>query len=171
MIKDLPYNELPMPPTKMSATTVLVRLIDGIGFRYRWATEGLCQQDLLFQPCTSSKKIGELLEHIQRLLMVSESYITDRELEEIKPLGFEERRMLTFEIILRIREALLGIDDVHLSERTYKLPWSKDKMPIWYLINGPLSDVLTHIGQIASWRRINNNPIQGASVFFGKPPH
>jgi len=38
------------------------------------------------------------------------------------------------------------------------------------LINGPFSDALTHVGQVASWRRINGNPILGANVFFGTPP-
>ena len=40
--------------------------------------------------------------------------------------------------------------------------------PIWYLINGPISDVLTHIGQIASWRRIAGNPVERVSPFSGE---
>jgi hypothetical protein len=39
----------------------------------------------------------------------------------------------------------------------------------WYLINGPITDVLTHIGQINSWRRIAGNPFDRISPFTGEP--
>jgi hypothetical protein len=36
------------------------------------------------------------------------------------------------------------------------------------LINGPIADALTHIGQIVSWRRINGNPQpSGVNPFKG----
>ena len=166
----LPYTKIPEPPKTMSATTVLIRLLDGTGFRYRWSTEGLREEDMTFQPCGTSKTIQELLAHIHGLLMISESYLTDKELVKIKPCELGERRKLTLDTVLRIRESLQGFDDDYLASRVYKVPWSSEALPVWYLINGPLSDVLTHIGQIASWRRINENPIYGANVFFGTPP-
>jgi hypothetical protein len=42
--------------------------------------------------------------------------------------------------------------------------------PIWYLINGPLADALTHVGQINAWRRLAGNPCPKVSVFLGLPP-
>ena len=167
----LPYTNIPEPPRTMSATTVLIRLIDGIGFRYRWATEGLREEDMSFQPCETSMKIDELLAHIHRLLMISESYLTDKDLVKIEPVELYERRRLTLDTVVRLKEALFTFDDSYLADRMYKVPWSSEELPIWYLINGPLSDVLTHIGQIASWRRINENPIHRANVFFGTPPN
>jgi hypothetical protein len=167
---ELPYTKIPEPPKTMSATTVLIRLIDGIGFRYRWATEGLKEIDMNFQPCGTSMTVQELLAHIHGLLMISESYLTDKDLVKIEPVKLDERRRLTLDTVLRIRESLLESDDGYLADRMYKVPWSSEELPVWYVINGPLSDVLTHIGQIASWRRINENPIKKASVFFGTPP-
>ena len=35
-----PFQSLPNPPEDLSAGTILARLVDGIGFRYRIATEG-----------------------------------------------------------------------------------------------------------------------------------
>ena len=78
-------------------------------------------------------------------------------------------RALTLDTVLRIRESLLGFDDDYLANRMYKVPWSSEALPVWYLFNGPLSDASTRIGQIASWRRINEHPIYGANVFFGTP--
>ena len=169
-MKELPYYRIPEAPDSMSATTVLIRLIDGLGFRYRWATEGLRVEDMEFQPCNSSMRVWELLAHIHGLLLVSEGFITGKELEEITPVGLEERRRKTLEAVVRIREALLELDDEFLGNRMYSPPWDEREFPIWNLINGPMSDALTHVGQIASWRRINNNPILKARVFHGQPP-
>jgi len=42
------------------------------------------------------------------------------------------------------------------------------KLPFWYWINGPLSDALTHVGQINSWRIIAGNPqLKGVNLFIG----
>jgi len=169
-VKELPYYRIPEAPDSMSATTVLIRLIDGLGFRYRWATEGLRVEDMEFQPCISSMRVWELLAHIHGLLLVSEGFITGKELEEITPVGLEERRRKTLEAMVRIREALIELDDEFLGNRMYSPPWDEREFPIWNLINGPMSDALTHVGQIASWRRINDNPILKARVFHGEPP-
>ena len=167
---ELPYYRIPESPESMTATTVLIRLLDGLGFRYRWATEGLKVEDVEFQPCSSSMKIGELLAHIQGLLLVSEGFITGNEVGKITPASLEERRRKTLDTVVRIREALQGLDDEFLEKRMYSPPWDEREFPIWNLINGPLSDALTHVGQIASWRRINDNPILKARVFHGEPP-
>lgn len=169
-MEDLPYYRLPEPPVKMSAATILVRLIDGLGFRYRWATEWLRLEDLDYRPCATSRSVGELLAHIQALLSLSESFITGKEFTEVKPASLEERREETLKAVIRIREALMELDDEYLANRKYRVPWHTEDMSLWYLINGPLCDVLTHVGQISSWRRINDNPVPGANVFFGTPP-
>ncbi len=167
---ELPYTRIPHPPSEMNASNVLIRMLDGIGFRYRWATEELREEDMGFQPCDSSMKIDELLAHINCLLNVTEAYITGKDMAKVAPVGLDERRKETLATVVRTREALKELDDEYLSKRMYKPPWRDEEYPIWTLINGPLSDSLTHIGQIASWRRIHDNPIGGANVFDGLPP-
>ena len=54
---ELPYYTLPDPPTEMTATGVLIRLVDSFGFRYRWATEGLREEDMEL----TSRQLGGLL--------------------------------------------------------------------------------------------------------------
>jgi hypothetical protein len=169
-MSDLPYYTIPEAPKEMNASKVLVRLFDGIGFRYRWATEDLKEEDMDFQPCASSMDLKDLMKHINGLLNVSEAFLTGREITQVREVGLFERRKETLTTIVRIREALMKIDDEYLSNRMYKPPWREGEYPIWTLINGPLSDSLTHIGQIASWRRIHGNPILGANVFDGLPP-
>ena len=42
----LPFSEIPDYPDSYTPGTVMGRLIDGLGFRYYWATEGLSENDL-----------------------------------------------------------------------------------------------------------------------------
>ena len=55
---ELPYHDVPQPPDTYTAGNVLSRFMDGLGFRYRWATEGLTDQDLAFRICESGRSTG-----------------------------------------------------------------------------------------------------------------
>jgi hypothetical protein len=169
-MSDLPYSKLPEPPEKMSAVGLLIRFIDTFGFRYRWATEGLTEADLHFKACDTSMNLEELLTHVHGLMGATDAFITGKEREKIERENLEERRRKTLEQAVKTKEALQKLDDEYLQKRRYNVPWDSGEYPIWYLINGPLSDALTHVGQIASWRRINGNPIPSANAFYGTPP-
>jgi hypothetical protein len=41
-----------------------------------------------------------------------------------------------------------------------------DGNPFWHIINGPLSDALTHTGQINSFRRLNGNGVPARRPFL-----
>jgi hypothetical protein len=169
-LTELPYYTLPDPPEKMNAASVLIRIVDTLGFRYRWATEGLREEDMDFQPCDSSMTFGELMNHLYSLIAVTDTFITGKDHDRNASRTLKEQREKSLEILVGLKEALQGLDDDYLEKRRWYVPWGGKEYPIWYLINGPLSDALTHVGQVASWRRINGNPIMGANVFFGTPP-
>jgi hypothetical protein len=169
-LKHLPYYVLPDAPERMNAAGILIRFIDTFGFRYRWATEGLREENMGFQTCDSSMKLGELLEHIQGLIEATDSFITGKVWGKIEKLSLEERRMTTLDVSIGLREALKDLDDDYLDRRRYFVPWASREYPVWFVVNGPLSDALTHVGQIASWRRIFGNPIPDANEFYGTPP-
>src|SRR5579859_3362976 len=48
--KSLPYAELPAYPETFTAGTAASRMIDGLGFRFFWATGGLPPIDLSYKP-------------------------------------------------------------------------------------------------------------------------
>jgi hypothetical protein len=50
MKTELPYYEIPDYPESYTAGAVAARMLDGLGFRYYWATEGLRDEDLVFRP-------------------------------------------------------------------------------------------------------------------------
>ena len=57
--QDLPYYEIPEYPESYTAGTVSARMIDGFGFRYYWATEGLRVEDLKFRPNVDARSSAE----------------------------------------------------------------------------------------------------------------
>ena len=156
------FNRIPPHPDAVSGTTTLVRLLDGLGFRFRWSTEGLSDEDYSFRPAPDSMSIEELVGHVWGLVnWVSQSVGLD---------GFERgddasiTRGRVLEIIHALREAFSSMSDGDLKEITIR------EKPFWHIINGPISDALTHVGQINSFRRLAGNPTPKASVFTGTPP-
>jgi hypothetical protein len=41
MAQELPFSSIPKAPVNYSASNSISRMIQGLGFRYHWATEGL----------------------------------------------------------------------------------------------------------------------------------
>jgi hypothetical protein len=163
----LPYHTLPEPPEEVTAATVLVRLVDGLGFRYRWATEDLRDEDYEYQPSPDSMSMRQLLGHIHGLV----NWVLQSLGEETQPLpeapGLQEIRCLTLDKISRIRSRLLETNPEKLV--SIRIRTRGGDYPLWNMINGPLSDALTHVGQVNSWRRLNGNPVPAHNVFLGKP--
>ena len=169
-LTELPYREIPGYPAEVNGVNVLIRLVDGLGFRYRWATEGLATEDLDFQPCESSMDMKKLLYHVNGLVTWVKECLTGEERREKEFNSLHEIREDTLNTIHDIRNSLQSTTDQELAQLNFTASWFNETFPVWNLINGPISDALTHVGQIASWRRINGNPIPRASVFWGTTP-
>lgn len=156
------FHEISPYPDDVSGTTVLVRLLDGLGFRFRWATDGLSDEDYSFRPAPDCMSIEELVRHVWGLVnWVSQSMGTERfEKQE----DIELARKSVLEMVQTLREVLLSTDDEDLKAVTIY------ERPFWHIINGPVADALTHVGQINSFRRLAGNPTPKANVFIGSPP-
>ena len=156
------FNRIPPYPEAISGTTVLVRLLDGLGFRFRWSTEGLSDDDYGFKPAPDSKSIEELVTHVWGLVnwvCMSAGLSGFKRGDDIAI-----TRGGVLEMISAMRGALLSMSDEDLKDIAIR------GNPFWHIINGPLSDALTHVGQINSFRRLAGNPTPKANVFTGTPP-
>jgi len=156
------FYRIPSYPNKLTATTTLTRLLDGLGFRFYWSTEGLQPKDYHFRPAPDIKSIEELVDHIWELM----NWVSTSSLNKpyTKPNNNEDTRKQTLEIIYDLRSTMIAMNDEDLKGLRIR-----DK-PFWNIINGPFSDALTHIGQINSFRRLAGNPVLPAKVFLGEPP-
>ena len=162
MNDELPFYQLDGYPAQVTGPSVLARLLDGLGFRFHWATQGLTEQDYAFSPGQGCQSIGQLIEHIWGLThWIS---ITVLGQEAVRPEASKEQRAHVLQMLHQLRERFLTLDDQALAAITIR------GLPFWHLLNGPLADALTHVGQINVLRRLAGNPTPRASVFTGKPP-
>ncbi len=155
----LPYYQIPEYPEEYSATTVAARMIDGLGFRYYWATEGLIDQDLQYKPSEEARTIRQTLEHIFGLSNVIKNATINKANEglEISEWSFDELRKRTLENIAFASQTMKDINPENIDE--LHLIFSTNEFPFWNLLNGPLADAIYHVGQVVSFRRASGNPI------------
>jgi hypothetical protein len=172
-IKKPHYYQIPDYPESYSAETVVARLIDGLGFRYFWATEGLRVEDLEFRPNEDARTTAETIDHIYGLSKVIVN-ATDHKANEggdEPALTFMEKRNKTLENIQRASKILKAADSQDLDEYTmvFKRGEQATSYPYWNLINGPISDAVWHCGQVVLLRRSSGNPFNSnVSVLQGK---
>ncbi len=95
-----------------------------------------------------SRSPKEIINHMYFVLNATKIYIQEERIQKEEPEKFD----LELEID-RFNLEIKTLDEV-LSENELNMKYSK------ILLQGPLSDILTHIGQISMLSRLNNNPIE-----------
>lgn len=173
MNKPLPYHEIPAAPTEYSAATVAARMIDGLGYRYYWATEGLTDENLQYRPSEDSRTMAETLDH---LFSLSNTILNGSKNEpNIRPneplvLTWEEKRKRTLQNF-KMASDLLKKEGVDLKNKNiiFQRGEQKSEFPYWNMLNGPIADATWHAGQVVAFRRAAGNPINPkVNVFMGK---
>lgn len=171
---ELPYTEIPAYPQQYTAATVAARMVNALGFRYYWATEGLRTEDISFSPNNDARTTKETLTHIldlTQVLLNSVSEIVNDNSSKLPELSFEEMRRQTLENIKATSEKLLKSRDKDLNKFSmiFKRGTNKREFPFWNALNGPLADALWHTGQVVSFRRSSGNPLNPkVNVLTGK---
>jgi len=162
------YDSLPDPPADYSAVTVLSRLLDGIGFRFNCATDGLTEHDLEHCASPDGWPVEKIITHIHRLMsLVAKSLGVSTEPYDSTE-GFDEMREATLGLISDMSARLKEMSEDDLDQIILRL--GKDgelEFSFWFAINGPIADALTHIGQINVLRRACGNPVIKYSPLMG----
>lgn len=170
----LPYYEIPAYPDSFTAQSVAARMIDGLGFRFYWATEGLRPEDLAFRPTPEARTSEETIDHIFGLSTVVLNALQQkpnvRSGEETSPLAFDVKRRQTLENLKTASDILKSSDQPLTAYPVVFINGEKrSEYPFWNLLNGPMADALWHVGQVVTFRRSSGNPFNSkVSVFNGK---
>ncbi len=161
----LPYYEIPKAPQKYTPGTTASRMIDGLGFRYYWATERLREKDLAYKPSVNARTAEETINHILGLSQVIlNATLKIANKGEQPKMTFIEKRKKTLENLKKSSEILRESTDIS----QYKMIFGKNEFPFWNAINGPIADAIWHVGQIVSFRRSSGNPFpKDVSVLKG----
>lgn len=167
----LPYYEIPDYPANYNAGTVAARMVDGLGFRYYWATEGLREVDLNYKTGEGARTALQTAQHIYGLVDV----ILNSTLKQVNgpsdssTMSFEELRAATLKKIKRAADILRESEDISEYKIVFKRGDATTEYPFWNQINGPIADALWHCGQMVTLRRASGNPFNSkASLLAGK---
>ena len=159
----LPYAQIPDHPQTYTAETVAARMVDGLGFRYYWATVGLRPEDLTYKPGSDARTSFETIQHIYSLVEVLHNAVhgvpTERS-GEAQEMSFDEMRAQTLIMIKEASDILRNAESGTLENApmVFKRGDNTTEFPFWNLINGPIEDAVWHVGQVVSMRRGSGNP-------------
>jgi len=131
---------------------LLRHLVATIAFRGRLAVTNAPVDFANFRVTESTRSPAEILAHIGDLLIGSD-HLLQGELVYLasKPLDWNEE-------IARFHSGIRKLDVLLASDKPLSHPVEK-------MIQGPIGDALTHVGQIVMLRRIAGAPIQEAEYF------
>lgn len=167
---DLPFSEIGEYPTDFSQANIISRMIEGLGYRYYWATKSLTENDLNYKSSEDARSTIQIIEHIYSLtIMISSSF----EKKEFKftsvTYNYDELRTKTLLKLKYIHDELRSNPDFSQLFIKFERGGTKMEFPFWNQINGPISDALWHCGQVVMNRRSSGNPLQSdVNVFVGK---
>ena len=167
---DLPFSEIGDYPNEFSQSNIVSRMIEGLGYRYYWATKSLNDNDLNYKPSDDSRTTFEVIKHIHELtIMISSSFenkTVDFPSEQYDYKSLREKTLLNLKYI---HDELKSSPDFSKLSISFQRGDSTMSFPFWNQINGPISDALWHCGQVVMNRRASGNPLQkGVNVFIGK---
>jgi len=169
--ESLPYYEIPEYPENYNQGTVVARMIDGLGFRYFWATEGLRTEDLIFKPNENARTTEETIDHILGLsnMIVNSAIHQSNGNNDFSKLTYSEKRKLTLNNFMTAADIFRKSKDLSPFKIVFVREGKSVEYPFWNQINGPIEDAIWHCGQVVSFRRSSGNPYNSkASVFTGK---
>lgn len=168
----LPYYQIPDAPSTYTAATVSARMIDGLGYRYYWATESLRPEDLAYEPGNDGKSCAEVLDHLlglTRFILVAIKQEDSKSKVYPTDLTWEQKRAETLNNIKEASDIFRSTGDVAPYEIVFRRGEQESRLPFWNVINGPIEDAIYHAGQIVSYRRSSGNPSNpNVNVLRGK---
>lgn len=105
-----------------------------------------------YSPCPGGRSPGQILAHLNVLIEWSTKVV---EGSSERP---QEALLVWDQAIRRFVGLLKGFDDAVVSAATQPFPAEK-------LLQGPLADALTHVGQLTMLRRMASSPVHAESYF------
>ena len=167
------FKDISKYPTEINNGNIISRMINGLGYRYYWATEKLNENDLIYMPSKDAYSTKETMVHIftlsKTVYNTTLSKINERPDIDI-PVDYESIRNETLQFLEKASKNFLNLNSKELDQMKIKFNrgGTIKSFPIWNLLNGPIADAIYHTGQIVSFRRTTGNPIDSSvNVFMG----
>ena len=158
--QELPFRSITETERTYNAGNIAARMVEGLGFRYYWATEGLRTTDLEFEPVAKGRNSRETVNHLHSLsgfllsALEKEVFVAGNSAQ----LSFDQIRKETLQHLERVVNILKASNDADFKD--YNIRYANGgQMPFWNAINGPIGDAIYHTGQVVLMRRMSGNPM------------
>jgi len=158
--QELPFRSIAETERTYSAGNIAARMVEGLGFRYYWATEGLRTTDLAFEPVEKGRSSKETFNHLHTLsgfllsALEKEVFVAGNSAE----LSFDQIRKETLQNLEKVVNILKASKDTDFKD--YNIRYANGgQLPFWNVINGPIADAIYHTGQVVLMRRMSGNPM------------
>ena len=165
-----PFSDISEYPSEFSQANIVSRMIEGLGYRYYWASKSLSETDLEYKSSEDARSTLEIIKHIYSLTnMISSSFKNQQYEFSNVNYSYKDLREKTLLNLKYIHEQLKLNPDFSKLKISFERGGNSMEFPFWNQINGPISDALWHCGQVVMNRRASGNPLQsGVNVFIGK---
>ncbi len=137
---------------ELDATALFRHLLATLAHRFAVAVRDAPAGFADYLPCPGARSPGQILAHLNVLIEWS-TYIVQGSTE--RP---QEAVLVWDQGVRRFFALLKALDEAVQSADTGTFPIEK-------LLQGPLADALTHIGQLTMLRRMASSPVQAESYF------
>lgn len=169
----IPFEEIPDAPATFTMGNIMGRLIDGLGYRYYWATENLSSEDISYAPGKDARSISQTIDHILSLTWGIRNTALGEANSNLDTDGWDwqKKRVQTLKYLEEASKTFKSTADEKIQDKKiiFQRGDRKTEFPLWNLINGQISDAIYHTGQIVSFRRSAGNPMDPrVNVFTGK---
>ncbi|MFT6244163.1 MAG: hypothetical protein ACJA0U_003253 [Salibacteraceae bacterium] len=111
---------MPVAPENESATNTIARFGNSIGFRFRWATEGLTGKEFNFRPHPTSMSMFEVIVHLNEMAFYGHKTFREIKKKSNSNKGFMEIRNETLEVYEALSNRLKEMDDSDLETSLVK---------------------------------------------------
>jgi len=146
------FESYPLKLQEVSASNAIARMIDGLGFRLYWAMKGLREEECAYRFCADGKSIYEIIWHILGPVNWGHVHVCGRQME--RPANIIDQGCETLRVLEQLRDHFISIDDCELQRYTL------ENRSFWNFINMPISDALSHVGQVRILRRAAGNAVE-----------
>ncbi|MEQ9148653.1 MAG: hypothetical protein RLP13_10285 [Cytophagales bacterium] len=129
------FKEIPEYEGQYNSGKISARMIDGLGFRFYWATEDLSAKDMTYRPSEEIRSIGETIQHIYEMSYSLMNVVNLK--AQIDP-GLtmpDMQRKQTLLNLKLIRDKLISSSDKDF-EAYNRIRSNGNTIPFWKYING-----------------------------------
>ncbi|MEX2543089.1 MAG: hypothetical protein WD314_14880 [Trueperaceae bacterium] len=144
-----------------SAGDILRCYLAGLAFRFRHVTDGTSAEFGDIDAGNGVRVPREIVRHMTGLVLLAHDQFEEKAGGVLQPLAWQEERERFIDAVWTFYRVTETGDRLRPGRRMASLA------QVWH---GPLTDLMTHVGQLATLRRLAGDPVEPIRYWQAEPP-